>query len=98
MMVDFSDFSEYILKQFVIEEKIMDDGHSLFLIKKKRKSYFWKHRYHTKNIPHRYQQNNTLEEAQESIKVYLVQELGIHPVHQHHRKSFWRKFFRSISR
>ena len=97
-MVDFNDFPDYILKQFIIEERQFKDGNRMFLIKKKLKSYFWRVRFKTNDIPHRYQQNNTLEEAQESIKEYLVQELGIHPVHQHHRKSFWRKFFRSISR
>jgi hypothetical protein len=98
-MVEFSGFPQYILTQFIIEEKEVENGHRLFLIKKKEGSYIWMKKYKTGDIPHKYQQNNTLFEAQESIKRYLIEELGIHPeIHQHHRKSFWRKFFRSISR
>ena len=98
-MVEFSEFPQFILSQFIIEEKQMEDGHRLFLIKKKEGSYIWLKKYKTGDIPHKYQQNNTLFEAQESIKQYLIQELGILPNHHlHHRKSFWRKFFRSISR
>ena len=98
-MVEFSDFPQFILSQFIIEEKQMEDGHRLFLIKKKEGSYIWLKKYTTGDIPHKYQQNNTLEEAEESLKQYLIQELGVHPeVHSHHQKSFWKKFFRLISR
>ncbi len=99
MMVDFSDFPQYILKQFRIEEVSDEKGNRLFLIKKRSNSYLLRKKYKTGQIPHKYQQNNTLEEAQESLKQYLIQELGVHPlVHSHHQKSFWKRFFRSISR
>lgn len=92
-MISFSEFPQYLLKQFIIEEKKFKDGHRLFLIKKKKKSFiFWK-KYETLNIPHKYQQNNTLMEAQESIKQYLIQEVGVRPLHQHHSRSFWKKVF-----
>lgn len=98
-MVDFGQFPQYLLQQFRIESISDDKGNRLFLIKKKDKSYVLKHKYKTGNIPHKYQQNNTLEEAEESLKQYLIQELGVHPeVHSHHQKSFWKKFFRLISR
>jgi len=98
-MVSFNEFPEFILKQFRIEESSDSKGNRLFLIKKRDISYVLRKKYKTGKIPHKYQQNNTLEEAQESLKQYLTQEIGIHPqVHLHHQKSFWVKFFRLISR
>lgn len=99
MMVDFRDFPQYILKQFRIESVSDEKGNRLFLIKKREMSYLLRKKYKTGQIPHKYQQNNTLEEAEESLKQYLIQELGLSPSHHsHHRKSFWKRFFRSISR
>ena len=98
-MVDFADFPQYLLKQFRIESVSDEKGNRLFLIKKKEKSYILRVKYKTGKIPHKYQQNNTLQEAEESLKQYLIQELGVHPqVHLHHRKSIWKRFFRLISR
>lgn len=98
-MVDFGQFPQYLLKQFRIESFTDSEGNRLFLIKKRERSLMLKHKFKTGNIPHKYQQNNTLQEAEESLKQYLIQELGVHPeVHSHHRKSFWKKFYRLISR
>ena len=98
-MVDFGQFPQYLLKQFRIETISDEKGNRLFLIKKKDRSYILTHVYKTGNIPHKYQQNNTLQEAEESLKQYLIQELGVHPeVHSHHQESFWKKFYRLISR
>jgi hypothetical protein len=93
-MTNFNQYPQYLLKQFIIEEKHNEDGSRLFLIKKRDHSYIWKKKYNTDKIPHKYQQNNTLEEAHVSIILYLNEVLGVYPeVHKHHSHSFWRKVF-----
>lgn len=81
-MVDFGDLPKEELKKFIIKEYHDEKGNRLFLIKKKlpynqRTSYYKK--FSTKDIPHKYQQNNTLEEASDSIRNYLIEEMGIVP-------------------
>jgi hypothetical protein len=94
IMPTFDQFPQYLLKQFIIEEKHDEDGNRLFLIKKRDRSFIWKKKYNTDKIPHKYQQNNSLEEAHTSITRYLTEVLGVHPeVHQHHSRSFWKKVF-----
>ena len=93
-MPTFDQYPQYLLKQCIIEEKHDEEGHRLFLIKKRSGSFIWKKKYNTDKIPHKYQQNNSLEEAQNSIMKYLTEEIGVHPeVHQHHSRSFWRNVF-----
>jgi len=95
----FEGYPTYLLKQFRIESFSDENGNRLFLIKKRDKSYLLRKRYKTLDIPHKYQQNNTLEEAQTSLKKYLTQEFGLSPTHHsHHQTSFWVKFFHLISR
>jgi len=81
-MVDFSDLPEKILKEFIILEDRHSDGNRLFIIKRKvpfNKRGMLKKKYTSKNIPHKYQQNNTLEEANLSIRNYLIEVEGIVP-------------------
>jgi len=81
-MVRFDDLPKNVLKKFIIEENGLNDSNRLFLIKKRIPIYQWsvyKKKYTTKGIPHKYQQNNTLEEASESIRNYVINEMGITP-------------------
>lgn len=81
-MVDFSDLPEDLLKEFIIVENRYSDGNRLFIIKRKVpfiKRSILKKKYTSKNIPHQYQQNNTLEEANLSVRNYLIEIEGVVP-------------------
>lgn len=103
-MVRFDDLPTNLLKQYIIEENGLNDSNRLFLIKRKVPIYHWKRykkKYTTKGIPHKYQQNNTLEEASNSIRNYIIKEMGITPSLKYSRrpsnfmiflKSFLRRF------
>jgi hypothetical protein len=102
-MVDFSDLPKDIIKKFIVVETPDHTGNRLFIIKKyipfnERKTYYKK--YSTKDIPHKYQQNNTLEEASNSIRNFIIEELKIEPdfkKYQNHYsfvETFWIKLKR----
>ena len=88
-MVDFNDLPKTELKKFIVVENNDSFGNRLFIIKKiipfnQRTSYNKK--YSTKDIPHKYQQNNTLEEASNSIRKFLIEEEGITPSKKYHHR------------
>jgi hypothetical protein len=88
-MVQFDDLPVNILKRFVIEENGLEDSNRIFLIKKRIPIKEWKifkKKVTTKGIPHKYQQNNTLEEASESIRKYIIEEMGIEPSIKYSRR------------
>lgn len=81
-MVDFNDLPHDILKKFIIVEHDDELGNRLFIIKKEipfneRTNYYRKHS--SKDIPHKYQQNISLEDASNSIRNYIIEEMGIKP-------------------
>lgn len=81
-MVDFNDLPHKVLKKFIIVENNDELGNRLFIIKKQvpfneRTNYYRKHS--SKDIPHKYQQNNSLEEASNSIRQYVIEEMCIEP-------------------
>lgn len=97
-MVRFDDLPVKILKKYVIIENTDDRGNRLFILKKNIRKGF-KNIYTSDGIPHKYQQNNTLESAESSLRDYLINEVGIKPYRegQGSEHSFWiffRKFFR----
>lgn len=88
-MVQFNDLPSDILKRFIIEENGLNDSNRLFLIKKRIPIKDWERfnkKFTTKGIPHKYQQNNTLEEASESIRRYIIEEMGIEPSIKYSRR------------
>lgn len=88
-MVQFDDLPSNVLKRFVIEENSLDDSNRLFLIKKRLPIKKWsqyRKKTTTEGIPHKYQQNNTLEEASESIRKYIIEEMGIEPSIKYSRR------------
>ena len=87
MQID--DLPHNILKKFIIEENGLDDSNRLFLIKKRLPIKKWsqyRKKTTTEGIPHKYQQNNTLEEASESIRKYIIEEMGIEPSIKYSRR------------
>jgi len=97
-MVRFDYLPSNILKKFIIEENALEDSNRLFLIKKRVSIKEWEvynKEYTTKGIPHKYQQNNTLEEASESIKQYIIEEMGIKPSIKYScRQSRWMTYLK----
>lgn len=90
-MVQFHDLPTNILKKFIIEESSLEDSNRLFLIKKRlpiKNQIQEKNKFTTKGIPHKYQQNNTLEEASESIRRYIIEEMGIEPSIKYSRRPY----------
>ena len=95
-MVQFEDLPKNILKRFIIEENELKDSNRLFLIKKRVPIRDWKKykkKYTTKGIPHKYQQNNTLEEASTSVRHYIIDEMGITPSLKYSRRPSKFKIF-----
>lgn len=92
-MVQFNDLPKEVLKKFVIEENGLEDANRIFLIKKRLPFKEWKKnkkKFTTTGIPHKYQQNNTLEEASDSIRKYIIEVMGIKPsIKYSHRPSRW---------
>jgi len=88
-MVQFDDLPHNILKKFIIEENGLDDSNRLFLIKKRLPIKKWsqyRKKTTTEGIPHKYQQNNTLEEASESIRRFIIEEMSIEPSIKYSRR------------
>lgn len=68
---------ERILKNYIIEEDVDNRGNRLYLIKRKISGI--PTRFISDDIPLRYQQNNSLDEAESSLFRYLTLEVGIVP-------------------
>lgn len=101
-MVVLKDLPNDVLKKFIIIENSDESGNRLFLIKKfipfNKRTSFHK-RYSSKGIPHKYQQNNTMEECQKSIRKYIINEMGIEPsIENYNNPSNLMTYLKSLKR
>ena len=88
-MTQFEDLPSNVLKKLIIEEARLEGSNRLFLIKRQipiKDRQNFKKKFTTEGIPHKYQQNNTLEEASESIRQYVINEMGIKPSIKYSRR------------
>jgi len=100
-MVKFDDLPTKVLKKFVIFENTDERGNRLFIIKKRYRKGI-KIIFTSENIPHKYQQNNSLEEAESSLRKYIINDLKIRPLEEGYHPDYsflrvFRKFFRLIN-